>query len=132
MELVLAVVLLVGPGWLESGQITSLTAQDNAIAAIEKLGGGVRIDQNGGVWVRFYESSLPDQVLQHITDIKNLQGLDLRATKVTDAGLAGLIKAFELRELCLAETSVSGMGLIHLSKLRKLQILDLCSTEVDE
>src|SRR5262249_26013182 len=56
----------------------------------------------------------------------------LSGTKVTDAGLAGLEGATQLKTLRLDNTAVRGPGLESLKKLPALRTLALSSTPIDD
>ena len=59
-------------------------------------------------------------------------GLDLSATKVTDAGLVHLEGLTQLQTLNLGATSITDAGLAHLEGLTQLHELDLSSTKVTD
>ena len=56
--------------------------------------------------------------------------LSLRATHITDAGLAQLSKLEALKELNIAETSITDEGLRHLEDISTLQKIDVTDTQV--
>ncbi len=86
--------------------------QEEAIAAIKKLGGKVMIDNK--------------------RDGKPVVGVDLSDTKVTDADLALLKQLPDLQLLRLAVTGVTGDGLEHLKGLKKLDFLVLERTKITD
>ena len=86
--------------------------QEQAIAAIKKLGGKVTIDKKS-----------PN---------KPVIKVDFRRTKVTDDGLVHLAGMTELRRLYLKNTRITDSGLEHLKGLTKLNQLDLRSTKVTD
>jgi beta-lactamase regulating signal transducer with metallopeptidase domain len=88
------------------------TEQAKAIAEIEKLGGKVIVDEKS-----------PD---------KPVPLIDLRETKVTDAGLEHLKGFSQLQYLFLGHTDVTDAGLEHLKGLSQLQMLDLSGTKVTD
>ena len=61
-----------------------------------------------------------------------LETLDVRDSKVTDAGLAHLKGLTQIRSLFLGRTQVSGQGLIHLKGMTQLRSLSLNYTNVSE
>ena len=75
-------------------------AEKKAIAAIKKLGGRVKVDDE--------------------KPGKPVISVDLRRTKVTDAGLVHLKGLTELRGLFLYYTNVTDAGLVHLKGLTEL------------
>ena len=86
--LMLCSVLLSGCG---GSKESKEDAKANAVAAIKKLGGKVQINgfQAGEpvVKVVLYQQPVTDAGLEHLKGMTSLQILDLRSTKVTDAGL---------------------------------------------
>jgi hypothetical protein len=75
---------------------------------------------------------LKDVRLRALTQLKNLQGLYLFYTPVTDAGLKELAVLKELRALDLSHTQVRGTGLKELAALKNLQALNLSYTKVTD
>ncbi len=69
----------------------------------------------------FFRSSL------HLPNLKELQ---LDASGVSDAGLAGLIRFQSLEDLALRHTSIGDAGLVHVGRLRNLHYLRLEGTNV--
>jgi internalin A len=66
-----------------------------------------------------------DQVLAVLGTLPKLDNIDLRLTKVTDAGMAELAKCQSLQSVSIAGTEVSDAGLVHLAKLKNLKSLSL-------
>ena len=87
-------------------------SQEQAIAAIKKLGGKATID----------EKSPNKPVIK----------VDLSHSKVTDKGLIELSELFKLQSLNLSGTNITDAGLKHLKRLTKLRGLDLNNTKVTE
>ena len=130
--------------------------QAKAIAAIEKLGGGVTIDDKtpdkpvigvglcgadtGGLaWptsAGHVESvrggDVTDAGLACLEGLPRLQSLVLWKTKVTDAGLVHLKGLTQLQWLTLFEAQVGDAGLKHLEGLTRLQGLTLRGTRVTD
>ncbi len=112
-------------------------AQAAAIAAIEKLGGDVHIDQHSAertpIAVRFFENRMVvDADLQSLNDLTSLLEVTLDATQVTDAGLAHLKTLPNLGSLSLTRTRVTDEGLAHLAGLSRMEILGLHGTNVTD
>lgn len=68
--------------------------------------------------------------LRHIDGMKNIVGLDLSKTAVTDAGLSHLEKLSGLKNLSLRLTEVSDKGMDSIAKIGSLKNLDLTNTGV--
>ena len=64
--------------------------------------------------------------------LTELRSLDLRGTKISDAGLAGISELATLHSLNLAYTKVSDGGLDNLKRLTNLQLLYLHKTDVTD
>ena len=107
-----------------------------AIAAIEKLGGTVEVDEKRPekpvVSVHLRDTKVTDARLVHLIGLPNLQGLNLAETKVTDAGLKHLKGLGKLRHLDLSFTSVADRGLVHIKGLTNLKWLDLDDTRITD
>jgi hypothetical protein len=88
------------------------TDQAQAIAAIERLGGNVIVDDK--------------------SPGKRVIAVNLMGTRVTDAGLEQLAGLPELRDLNLAFTDLTGSGLAHLKGMTKLQTLSLGWSKVTD
>jgi hypothetical protein len=73
-------------------------------------------------------SSVNDQTLSLISQIRTLTDLNLHDTRVTDAGLHHL-SSLHLTHLCLARTRITDAGVVHLKKL-PLKHLNLSLTAV--
>ena len=111
------------------------TLKAGPIAAIEKLGGRVTVDEdNPGkpvIKVDFMDTEITDAGLENLRGLTQLQSLDLAGTKVTDAGLAHLKGLTKLQSLDLFRaTNVTDAGLAHLKGLTELQSLNLVWTQV--
>lgn len=114
----------------------TVNASDDAIAAIEKLGGSVRTislaarDQE--VDFRLVGANLTDADLVHVTQLKNVVSIDLSGTKITNAGLIHLKGLVTLRRLHLEKTEIGDEGIAHLTGLVNLEYLNLYSTKVTD
>jgi hypothetical protein len=140
-------------GWI----VRSARVQRDAVAAIEKAGGGVWYDwelKDGSPspnprpwWSRWladhvgvdYFSSVvgvaffqggSDAEAVHVGRLSRLVDLDLQGPSVTDAGLAHLKGLTSLQVLNLSNTQVTDAGLTHLKRLTSLQVLWLNNTRV--
>ena len=125
----IAILLLVLTGQA-TAQNKPTPTQAEAIAAIEKLGGSVRVDlKKPGkpvIAVSFYRtntkvSKVTDAGLVHLKGLTELQTLQLANTKVTDAGLVHLKGLTKLQKLELYNTKVTDAGLMHLNGLTNLK-----------
>jgi len=73
-----------------------------------------------------------DEDLQKLEPvIPALVALDLSGTSVTDAGVALLAKATDLRSLRLSETAITGAALDTIATLGSLESLNLYGTSID-
>ena len=70
--------------------------------------------------------------LNHLGQLKNLDGLNLHMTPVTDDGLRHLAGLTKLEGLTLSRTKVTDAGLAHLATLVNLKYLDLGGTETTD
>jgi hypothetical protein len=100
-------------GMLATGEQTAQRSDEaRSISELEKLGARIERDQ----------ARLGKPVVT----------LDLKHTKVTDAGLRRLAHLTQLRQLRLINTKVTDAGLKELAHLTQLQSLDLGSTPVTD
>jgi len=103
------------------------------IAAIKKLGGQVKVDNNKAVVeVRLGGRQVTDAGLEHLKGLTELQVLNLYVTSITDAGLEHLKGLTNLRSLDLYDTNVTDAGLEHLKGLTNLRYLGLRKTNVTD
>lgn len=73
----------------------------------------------------FERKSVTDEGLRQLTNLTELEVLDLDGNKVTDAGLAHLERLTKLRELHLSLLAVTDRGMIYLQPLKELRHLEL-------
>ena len=110
--------------------------QEAAIAALEALGGSVRViaANTSDLEAAFHLSGteLTDEGLVHLTYLPDLRWLNLRGTKVTDAGMATLAQCAGLTRLHLEKTGVGDAGLEQLKSLPELEYLNLYGTPVTD
>jgi internalin A len=126
---VAVVLALLTCGGLRAGE-----AENQAVKAIEKLGGGVARDKmvKGrpvfAVVLAF--TKVTDADLKCLKDIPGLKALHLISTKVTDAGLREVKDLKGLEELNLTSTAVTDAGLGELKDLKNLKTLYVQNTKV--
>ena len=108
-------------------------ADAKVIAAIEKLGGKIEVDENKAVVsVALGNTNITDAGLVHLKGLTKLERLRLEGTKVTDAGLVHLKGMTKLWNLHLEGTQVTDYGLTHLKGLTSLTELWLGNTKVTD
>lgn len=77
--------------------------------------------------------ALDDKGLATVAQLKDdIHVLNLRDTKITDAGLAEVGKLGQLRRLHLERTAIGDAGLGHLANLQQLEYLNLYGTKVTD
>jgi hypothetical protein len=108
--------------------------QEKAIAAIETLGGKIKVDpgQPGQpvVAVDWNSCSVDDEDLRLLKCLPQLESLDLGNTRISDRGLEHLSGLRTLRSLNLAFTEVTDAGLPHLEPLTRLESLYVSFSKV--
>jgi len=112
-------------------------AEDQAVKAVEKLGGKVKRDDKDPakpvVGVGLSGAKVTDAGLKELSALKELKELDLHACPgVTDAGLKNLVGLKELKTLYVGGTKVTDAGLKNLATLKGLQMLELDGTGVTD
>jgi hypothetical protein len=108
-------------------------SQEDAVAAIEKLGGTVTFNEKNPAKpdiVRFCGTD--DAGLEHLKGLTSLQSLNLSCLKVTDAGLEHLNGLTRLTVLNLDGLKVTDAGLEHLKGLTSLNLLVLYGLKVTD
>ena len=129
--IVLLLVAILGCGSDTNPAAERVETHEQAIAAIEELGGEVTLSPNRPVVsVNFNRTKVTDEELLHLKALTGLQMLYLSFTKVTDSGLEYLKGLTSLRVLNLAGTNVTDSGLVHLKGLTSLQKLWLYDTNI--
>jgi hypothetical protein len=155
--IVLVLVIGAGLGWV----VRSARIQREAVAAIEKVGGGVIYDwewKNGDyIWsgkpwppkwlmerigVDYFgqvvvvysrkNNRMSDAEMVYVGHLAGLVSLSLSGSSATDFGLANLRGLTDLQELELDDTQVTDVGLAHLKGLTKLSRLELDNTQVTD
>ena len=110
--------------------------QQAAIAAIEKLGGEVIVDEKcpnaPAVEVYLSGPKITDADLKLLNGMTELRSLYLGNTKVTDAGLIHLKGLTKLQALNLSSTNVSDAGMVFLKGMTKLRCLQLTDTKIND
>ena len=107
--------------------------QEEAVAAIKRLGGKVEVDENNDVViVNLGGTKITDAGLVYLKGMQKLKLLGLSGSKITDAGMAHLKGLTKLEGLDLKGTKVTDAGLAHLNLkgLRNLGYLVLRNTYV--
>ena len=97
-------------------------AEDQAVKAVEKLGGMVIRDDKDPerpvIEVKLYDAKVTDADLKELAALKALRTLDLCVSKVTDANLKELATLKGLQELDLDGTLVTDAGLKELEAIQ--------------
>lgn len=119
-----------------SAQDKPAPTQEQAVAAIEKLGGKVDVDDTSPkkpvIRVIFKGGKVTDAGLVHLRGLSELKTLYLDGSSITDAGLVNLKGLTKLETLGLSQTAVTRTGLVHLKGMVKLQTLGLSRTSVTD
>ena len=109
---------------------------DDAIAAIQKVGGKVERDDKAPekpvLRVNLSITKVSDADLAQLKGFEKLKVLSLNNTPITDAGLENLKGLGNLEKLYLVDTKVGDGGLEHLKGLANLQVLSLVGTGVGD
>jgi len=106
---------------------------DEAIAALQELGGKVTVDGNkAAIKVRLGYSKITDAGLEHLKGLTELKELFLNNTDITDAGLVHLKGLTNLEMLIIRKTRITDAGLVHLKGLTNLQGLGFTNTNVSD
>jgi hypothetical protein len=106
--------------------------EKSAAAAIEKLGGKVRLDGDKVVEVNLEGRRISDDDLKVLKPLRHLRKLDLEETPITDEGLKHLSHLTSLEHLDLEETRVTDAGMVHLKGLKSLKTINLDDTRVSK
>jgi Leucine-rich repeat (LRR) protein len=117
------------------GQSTNQRSEwEKAIAAIKELGGRIWIEEKSpdNVSVDLRYTRVTDAGLANLKGLISLQSLYLWNTQVTDAGLENIKELTKLRTLDLSQTQVTDAGLINLKELTQLEELDLGFTQITD
>lgn len=76
--------------------------------------------------------NVTDESIENLSQLNQLETLDLSKTPITDAGLKHLSGLPNLQSLSLSSTNVTDAGLKHLANLKKLTFLRIRKTKVTE
>ena len=123
--------------------------QQTAVAELRKIGAKVKysdppswpfvglIERKFGIdfvanatFVSFIYRTVSLRELKLLTDLRQLQGLDLFRAQIDDDGLAQLANLSELAFLDLRHTQITDEGLQHLRQLYRLDTLHLASCQI--
>jgi hypothetical protein len=78
----------------------------------------------------YLERKADDTMLPHLFDLPHLQTVDLRESRITDAGMVHLRRLSDLRTLNLEDTANGDAGFAQLSKNRRIEYLWLGDTKL--
>lgn len=116
------------------GAAVPIPSKRNAIEQIERLGGSVGIDGEAPdepVWMVDYTDVPVDAAaIKLLESFPALESLRLSGTSLGDDLLKQVGEIRTLKDLSLADTNVTDIGLKHLTKLGKLEKLDLSGTRI--
>ncbi len=109
---------------------------DTAIENIKKNGGTVRSvaanDSSKEIDFHLSGKDLTDEQLADVVQVNDVIWLNLKDTKITDAGLKTLANLKSLKKLHLERTAVTDEGLSEISGLSNLEYLNLYGTKVTD
>ena len=83
------------------------------------------------IGLRLSGSPITDSALTILGQLQNLTRLELDHTGITDQGLDQLLSLSQLQSLNLVDTKVTGTGVLKLIKLKKLRAIYLYQTEIN-
>ena len=106
---------------LQGARITGDTIHFKTLSGLSEL----RVIKLSAFGVNREGFGVSDKAMQVLGALPNLESVDLRLTRVTDAGLAELCKCKTLKTVGLAGTRVTDAGLQHLLNLPNLESLSL-------
>jgi len=110
--------------------------QEQAIAAIKRLGGKVEVDEKVAgkpvVTVYLWVKGVTDKDLKHLRAFPSIEHLSLGDFQVTDEGLKLLRELPRLESLYLQRTRITDAGLAHLKDCKNLSALWLRGTKVTD
>ena len=122
------------------GTVRSVAANDNSKEIDFHLSGKDLTDEQLAdvaqveevIWLNLKDTKITDAGLKHLANLKNLKKLHLERTAVTDEGLANLSELSNLNYLNLYGTKVTDAGLDKLTNLKNLKQLYLWESGVSE
>jgi hypothetical protein len=99
--------------------LTNLGHLDLAGAVVTDAGLQYLAGLKNLTWVSLHGSRVKGSALKSLQRIRGegnmIQFLDLSSSAVTDSGLQALEDGFELKGLCLADTTIGDAGLVHIN-----------------
>jgi hypothetical protein len=98
-------------------RVATKPSPDEAIAAIEKLGGGFELDENKAGAGMHLPSRITNAGLAQLKGVTKLKTLMLQRTKITDAGLKDLAKLKNIHHLSMTDTKVTKAAVDRLHKV---------------
>ncbi|ADG66467.1 hypothetical protein Plim_0620 [Planctopirus limnophila DSM 3776] len=114
--------------------VTYTEAHKQVIAQVKSKGGQVlalaQTDARLDVSFHLSDQPVTDEQLALLPGLPEVAILNLRGTKITDAGLVHVGTLKNLLKLHLEKTAITDAGLAHLSGLEKLEYLNLYGTKV--
>jgi hypothetical protein len=124
----------------EPTQAKAITTRERLIAEVVRLGGSVEFDETLTrrpiVKIDLHGTQIKDDDLVFLergkSELNELRYLDLRLTKIGDAGVAKLKNLKSLETLNLFRTQLGNDGLAHLKKLTELRTLLIGGTRVTD
>ncbi|MEE2613977.1 MAG: c-type cytochrome domain-containing protein [Verrucomicrobiota bacterium] len=132
---------------LPSPEIKAVAVSDAEKAAIAKLSSGEGIGDEATAPLvmalaqdtqliyanfRLIGKNVEDKHITPLSDIANLNELDLSNTKITGAGLAAIKNSKRITKLSLANTGVDDAALKHIEGLTNLMSINLYNTKVTD
>ena len=134
--LLLALILVSHP----MAQAKTTSKRERVITEVTRLGGKVKFDEALAarpiVKVDLHGTEVTDSDLVFLAEakkeLKSLRYLDLRLTKIGNAGVAKIKNLTSLQTLNLFRTQLGDEGLAHLKKLTNLETLFIGGTKVTD
>jgi hypothetical protein len=111
--------------------------QDKAIKVFEKFNIGYRIDSKAPgkpiVYINLSNKKMSDKTMPiYVAPFTHLRELQLSNTKITDATLKMIKNHKDMEGLVLDGTLITDDGLVHLKGMTKLKILSLNGTKITD
>ena len=97
---------------------------------VRAIGGKAVVEDGQLQEVSLAATSVTDELLRNLSDLKSLRTLQLQSTEIGDSGLHHLSGMTSLAELDLSGTAISDAGLAHLTGLTGLRRLRLSHTQL--
>lgn len=135
--IVIGFILISGvSSWHLSQTIAEYQKEERIAEKIWKAGGGVArpglLAYRRITVVVLSDCKEPGGLPENINELRYLQHLNLRKSRVVDADLEHLRGLDQLEILSLRETQISNSGLENLKGLAKLRVLDLTNTPISD